>query len=192
MNMSTRRNERWSAMDSTTTNRKNSDRLRSLLYEQDIQRNKPSFGSGLDLSFRTMGLPSIRRGSLSSIGDSLGSMSSLSTAGSYTSRNIIRSYSRQSPKRKSQLHYQNRESKNSLLSLNTRWKSSPTQRRLSTTSMNISKLLQVVSISPTSPRTSINHQGRWKAMSVSDSAIDRPISVIRRKASFNAISPPSA
>jgi len=179
-----RRNERWSAIE-TTTSKKSSSRLRQILINQD-------FGQGhnisrLDSSTHTMAMPAVRAASVNSMG-SLGSMSSISSMGSFGSTSSsCRFISRKSSNSKL-LRYHNRDSKNSLLSMNTRWKSTPPQKRKSTRSSS-NTILNVSILRPTSNG---NHQGRWMATVSSDSAIDRPIGAIQRKASANAFFPSSA
>merc|ERR1711935_337492 len=85
------------------------------------------------------------------------------------------------------MRYSNRDSNKSLLSLNSRWKSTPPKKRHST-NIHTNKLLHAdVSMDVLSPVASQNHQGRWMATASSHSAIDRPISAIRRKSSHNTL-----
>lgn len=181
-------NARWSALETTTSRQKSSDRLRNILYHQDFCRVN-SCNSRMDSSSHTMPNPAIRRDSLDSLG-SMGSMSTISSIGSYGSMSSRRFSSRKTSTNKLMRYSNsNRDSKNSLLSLNNRWRSTPPKKRNSK-SINISKLLHTMVLSPVAMRG--KHNGRWMATVSSDSAIDRPISVIQRKASLNTILPSSS
>ena len=174
-------NARWSAFE-TSARGKSSDRLRKLLYQQDLGRGEAS-ATRLDSSAHTMPMPAVRRTSFDSL-NSLGSMSSLSSMSSIGSaRFTIRKNSSSKL-----LRYHNKDSMNSLLSRNSRWKSTPPKKRNSTSSSS-SKLLRSSILSPNAVG---NHSGRWMATVSSDSAMDRPISAIRRKASLNTIMPSSS
>lgn len=173
------RNARWTAIETSTRGR-SSNRLRQLLLHQDLSRGDST--SRLDSSAHTMPIPAIRRTSYGSI-ESIGSMSSVSSLSSIGSMSNRRYNSRKTSSSKL-VRYHNSDSRNSLLSLNTRWKSTPTKKRNSPISVN-TKLLKASVLSP------IARNGRWMATVSSDSAIDRPISVIKRKASHNTIMPSS-
>ena len=176
------RNARWTAIETSTRGR-SSNRLRQLLLHQDLSRGDST--SRLDSSAHTMPIPAIRRTSYGSI-ESLGSMSSVSSLSSIGSMSNRRYNSRKTSSSKL-VRYHNNDSRNSLLSLNSRWKSTPPMKRNSM-SKN-SKLLQT-KVLTTMPLG--NHSGRWMAtVSSKDSAIDRPISAIQRKASLNTIMPSS-
>jgi hypothetical protein len=168
-------NSRWSALE-TTTRKKSSERLRNMLYHQDFCMGDSN--PTLDSTSYTLPIPAVRKASLNSMG-SMASMSTISSMGSYGSMNSHRFSSRKSSSSKVMRHSK-RNSKNSLLSLNTRWKSTPPNKSKSK-STNANNILHARG----------NHNGRWMATVSSDSAIDRPISVIQRKASRTTILPSS-
>jgi len=182
-----RSNERWNPID-TSIRVRSSDRLRNILITQDLGRANSS-SHGLDSSSHTMPIPAIRRNSLTSMGSS-GSISSMSSMGSYGRTQMKNSSCKL-------MRYNNFDSKNSLLSLNTRWKSSPTKsRRNSPRTVNKNRLHDSIMPKPLPSHflsiVSGKCDGRWTATASTKRAIDRPMCVIQRKASHNAIFPPSA
>jgi len=184
-----RSNERWNPID-TSLRVRSSDRLRHILITQDLGRAN---SSSLDSSSHTMPIPAIRRNSLTS----MGSMSSMSSVGSYGSNTRMTKFRTQRKNSSCKLMcYKNFDSKNSLLSLNSRWKSSPTTRRNSPRTANKNRLHDSIMPMPLPSHflsiVSGKCDGRWMATASTKRAIDRPISLIQRKASHNAISPPSA
>lgn len=191
----TQRNERWNPID-TSKRARSSDRLRQILITQDLSRAGSS-SHGLDLSSHTMPIPAIRRNSFTSM-DSSGSLSSMSSVGSYGS-NRRTSFTKRKNSSFKLVRYNNFDSKNSLLSLNSRWKSTPTKsRRNSPRNVNKNRLIdsslcnKLLSTSPCVSIMSSQSDGRWTATASTKRAIDRPMSLIQRKASHNAIFPPSA
>lgn len=185
------RNERWNPID-TSIRARSSDRLRQILITQDFGKGNSSL-HGMDSSSHTMPIPAIRRASLTSTGSSgsMSSMSSTSTFGSTARQRFTNTKKSSSCKL---VRYNNFDSKNSLLSLNTRWKSSPTKsKRSSPRNINNNRLNDSCLPSrPILPIVSGRYDGRWTATASTKRASDRPISAIQRKASHNAIFPPSA
>ena len=180
-------NARWSAIE-TTTRMRSSDRLRKLLIHHDLGRS--DLASSLDSPSNKIPIPAIRRTSFESLNDSMSTMSSISSMSSMSnigSLNSLRFTQRKNSSSKL-LRYNKKDSMNSLLSLNSRWKSTPPKKKNSSSSAN-SKLLPRSNIRR--PMAVGNHRGRWMATLSSDNAIDRPISAIRRKESLNAILPSS-
>ncbi len=187
---SSSRNERWSAIETTSSSRaRSSDRLRSLLFHQDDILSQKITGLRIDTSSsHTMPTAAIRKASYDSL-QSLGSMSSISSMGSMGSTgNRICGMPRKNSS--SKFRYRGKkDSMNSLLSKNSRWKSTPPKKRSSVGSVNI-KLLQSSLV--LSPGAAGGHDsGRWMATVASDHAMDRPIGAISRKASLSTILPSS-
>lgn len=190
MNNTASKNERWSAVGSSSEHKtKSSDRLQQILYRQDFAKAKPA------------GLPRpCRRASVNSIG-SMSSMSSMNSFGNSTINSInstsifpsssgFNSINNNNKASKNNLmRYCNIESKNSLLSLNNRWNSIPSSQITSNKHgsavdiTNMNNMYQLNS-SVLSPLASGNHNGRWLAsVDGENSKSDQPINMIRRKSS---------
>ena len=182
---SSARNARWSAVE-TTSRARSSDRLRSLLFEQQDDLSRKITTLRLDSSSHTMPNTAIRRASMESLNSfcSMSSISSMSSMGSMGNR--MYATPRKSPSSKFRYHNK-KDSMNSLLSLNSRWKSTPQKKRKSTSNASMKHLKANL----LTPSVGGNDSGRWVATVSSDNAMDRPIGAIRRKASLSAIRPSS-
>ncbi len=183
------RNARWSAIE-TTSRARSSDRLRSLLFEQDdlLSRKITTLRLDTSSSSHTMPNTAIRMASMESLhsfcsmSSSISSMSSMGSIG-----NRMHATPRKSPSTSKFRYHNKKDSMNSLLSLNSRWKSTPQKKRNSTSNASMQHLRS----NELGPNVGGNDSGRWMATVSSDNAMDRPISAIRRKASLSAIRPKS-
>mmetsp|Transcript_793 Transcript_793/g.1939 ORF Transcript_793/g.1939 Transcript_793/m.1939 type:complete len:214 (+) Transcript_793:79-720(+) len=189
------KNERWSAMsqvDNDCFNAFSSPRTEKMPLTKSqhlLHTLRQDFGKSPSFIPEELTPQSLLRPRRMPSNSSFGSMSTISSAESFASLNNHR-FKPVKNSKNSLLRYNNMDSKGSLVSLNNRWRATPSTTKGSNTKSNRNKLC--ASLNMPMPVASGNHQRRWMATVGSDNGSDQPIGMITRKSSATYLFPASS